>query len=220
VDVVRISDKDITLDSGGDGSQLTLDVMNDALEPYGFVVKPHPRDESWQVPAPLALAHSPYLPFLPSHSPATNTAPSPFPRRARSGARPRRSPSPPPFLPPYPSPPPPHPSRCRIARPRWCGCTTVSSSRAPHWSLHNLTLPSARDWAGAAGAGADGASAASIATRRTERAGASRSLAALLSHALTHARDLCAPDEPPPGAALERRIANAKTDECQHPSRW
>eukprot|EP00962_Isochrysis_galbana_P031457 scaffold10253_cov124-Isochrysis_galbana.AAC.10 len=154
VDVVRISDKDITLDTGGDGSQLTLDVMNDALEPYGFTVKPHPRDESWQVPR-----HS---------SRHKHSAPLPLPSRARAVAPSHRV-----FVPSFwpalsllPT-----PGRCRMARRRWCDCTTAWSSRAPLSSPHSRTRPWGRVWARAAGAGAARASSASIGTRRTEGEG-------------------------------------------------
>ena len=38
-DVVRIGDGTITLDSGGFMKAMTMDCMNEALEPFGFAVK-------------------------------------------------------------------------------------------------------------------------------------------------------------------------------------
>ena len=46
-DVVRIGDGTITLDSGGFMKAMTMDCMNEALEPFGFAVKAN--GEAWQV---------------------------------------------------------------------------------------------------------------------------------------------------------------------------
>ena len=46
-DVVRIGDGTITLDSGGWLKAMTMDCMNEALEPFGFAVKAN--GEAWQV---------------------------------------------------------------------------------------------------------------------------------------------------------------------------
>ena len=46
-EVVRIGDGTITLDSGGFMKAMTMDCMNEALEPFGFAVKAN--GEAWQV---------------------------------------------------------------------------------------------------------------------------------------------------------------------------
>jgi len=46
-DVVRIGDGVITLDSGGFMKRMTMDCMNEALEPFGFTVKAN--GDAWQV---------------------------------------------------------------------------------------------------------------------------------------------------------------------------
>ena len=46
-EVVRIGDGTITLDSGGFMKAMTMDCMNEALEPFGFAVKEN--GDSWQV---------------------------------------------------------------------------------------------------------------------------------------------------------------------------